>query len=125
MADDGSNSPSYDLDERTFEFALAVRRCIEAGSWTRWQWSDIDQLLRASGSVASNYAEANNSSTKPEFRHRISVCRRESSESRLWIRILGSTTKEAESRKPLRSLFNEADELTRIFASIYRNSESE
>ncbi|MCH7225767.1 four helix bundle protein [Haloferula sp. A504] len=122
MDEEDPAKPPYDLEERTLEFALDVRRCVGSWAWTRWQWSDIDQLLRSSGSVASNYAEANNSSTKPEFRHRISVCRRESSESRLWVQILGSTTKQAEPKEQLRELFNEADELTRIFATIYRNS---
>ena len=46
MEDDG---PAYDLEERTFQFALGIRRCVAGVKWTREQWSDIDQALRASG----------------------------------------------------------------------------
>jgi four helix bundle protein len=59
--------PTYDLEERTFQFALAVRSCISKFQWTRTQWSDCDQLLRSSGSVAANYIEANNAVSKPDF----------------------------------------------------------
>ena len=44
----------YDLEERTFQFALAVRSCIAGSKWTRVQWTDVDQLLRSSGSIAAN-----------------------------------------------------------------------
>ena len=59
--------PTYDFDDLTFQFALAVRLCISKFQWTRTQWSDCDQLLRSSGSVAANYIEANNAVSKPDF----------------------------------------------------------
>lgn len=118
-----SESPAeYDLEERTFKFALAVRNCISSENWSRAQWPDVDQLLRSSGSVASNYYEANNAATKPEFRHRISICKRESAESQLWLRLLGTTSTNEPAKKVLRTLFMEADELTKIFGAIYRKS---
>ena len=50
---------AFDLEERTYQFALGIRRCIKDIKWTREQWTDIDQLLRSSGSIAANYIEAN------------------------------------------------------------------
>ena len=70
-------------------------------------------MLRSSGSVASNYAEANNPVSSADFSFRLKICRKESGESRLWIRLLASTS--SDDRIPiLRGLFKEADELTRI-----------
>lgn len=115
--------PSYDLEERTFQFALAVRRCIDGNRWRRSQWRDVDQLLRSSGSVAANYTEANNAFSKQDFRHRIGVTKKEAGESKLWLRLLGSTSSPAQSvTTDLRELFREADELVRIFAKIHRSS---
>jgi four helix bundle protein len=109
----------FDLDERTFQFALAIRKLIGSYRWTREQWTDVDQVLRSSGSVASNYAEANNPVSSADFSFRLKICRKESGESRLWIRLLAGTS--TDDRIPiLRGLFKEADELTRIFNSILK-----
>ena len=107
------------MEERTFQFALAVRRLIGAYKWSREQWTDVEQVLRSSGSVAANYTEANNSISSADFAHRLKISRKEASESRLWLRLLGETS--PDDRKPaLRDLYREADELTRIFSSILR-----
>lgn len=115
----------YDLEERTFKFALAVRRCLAGSRWTRVQWRDLDQLLRASGSVAANYTEANNALSKPDFLHRIRIAKKEACETRLWLRLLGATSSTEEKRKELKELHSEVDELIKILAAIHRNSESE
>ncbi|PAW71571.1 MAG: hypothetical protein B9S30_00435 [Verrucomicrobiia bacterium Tous-C5FEB] len=114
--------PTYDLEERTFQFALAVRLCISKFQWTKTQWSDCDQLLRSSGSVAANYIEANNAVSKPDFLFRIRIAKKEASESKLWLRLLGETSENESTQAALSVLFKESDELTRILATILRNS---
>ncbi len=57
----------HDLEERRFQVALGMRRCIAGVKWTRKQRTDIDQDLRASGSIAVNYMEANHAVSKPDF----------------------------------------------------------
>ena len=110
------------MEERTFQYALAIRNCISGGKWTRAQWTDGIQLLRSSGSVAANYLEANNAVSKPDFLLRIRIAKKESGESKLWLRLLGETCEDETVKSTLRSLFREADELTRILATILRNS---
>jgi four helix bundle protein len=112
----------FDLEERTFRFALDVRHCISAHRWTRAQWSDLKQLLRSSGSVAANYVEANNAASRPDFIYRIGVSKKEAVESRLWLRLLGATTSAGPQLDSLRPLYKESDELARIFAAILRSS---
>jgi len=113
--------PLYDLDERTYQFALKVRRCIGDINWTRQQWTDIDQVLRASGSVAANYIEANNAVSKPDFFFLIRIPKKEASECRLWLRLLGETSKDESLKQTLRDLYKESDELVKIMATILRN----
>lgn len=113
----------YDLEERTFQFALAVRSCIAGSKWTRVQWTDVDQLLRSSGSIAANYIEANNAVSKPDFLFRIRIAKKEASESKLWLRLLGETSLAESVKSTLRVLFKESDEITRILATILPNSQ--
>lgn len=115
--------PEYDLEERTFQFALAIRTCISGSKWTREQWTDIDQVLRSSGSVAANYTEANNAVSKPDFLFRIRIAKKEASESKLWLRLLGATSQNEPVKASLRTLFKESDELSRILATILRKSQ--
>jgi four helix bundle protein len=114
----------YDLEERTYEFALQIRRCISGTKWTREQWTDIDQVLRASGSVAANHIEANNAVSKPDFLFRIRLSKKEASECRLWLRLLGETSDGDQLKQTLRTLYKESDELARILATILRKSQN-
>jgi four helix bundle protein len=113
---------TYDLEERTFQFARNVRVCVAQHRWVPAQWTDLKQILRSSGSVAANYTEANNAFSKSDFKHRIGICKKESGESRLWLRLLGSTSTNEKTKTDLRLLFQEADELVRIFATIHKSA---
>jgi four helix bundle protein len=116
-----SEERRFDLDEGTFRFALAVRKLVGAHQWSLEQLSDVKQVLRSSGSVAANYAEANNPVSSGDFLHRLKVCRKEASESRIWLRLLGETSDETR-KDSLRDLWKEADELTRIFNAILKKN---
>jgi four helix bundle protein len=122
MSSDGKRD--YNLEERTFQFALSIRECVSSNKWTRAQWTDIDQMLRASGSVAANYVEANNAVSKGDFLFRIKVSKKEASECRLWLRLLGASSSSEPLKEALRHLYRECDELVRILAAILRNSQS-
>jgi four helix bundle protein len=53
--------PVYDLEERTFQFAKAVRLFVKTLPKTIANIEDGKQLIKASGSVGANYREANES----------------------------------------------------------------
>ena len=110
---------NFDLEERTFRFALAVRKFIGRHRWKLEQRTDVEQLLRSSGSVAGNYVEANNPVSTGDFIYRLKISRKESGESRLWLRLLGETSTD-ERKATLRDLYREADELARIFSAILK-----
>ena len=116
------SNPPFELEERTFQFALRVRQCVNGHPWSKSQWKDLDQVLRSSGSVAANYSEANNAFSKKDFAHRIGVAKKEAGESKLWLRLLGCTSTAKDAKDELRSLYQEADELVRIFSKIHKSS---
>lgn len=118
MAED---DPKYDLAERTSRFgesAVRFARTIRLDAVTD---PLVRQMVRATTSVGANYAEADEAGSKKEFRYRISLCSRESRESKHWLRMMGQAVSELK-KDELRKLWQEADELARIFATIHRNS---
>jgi four helix bundle protein len=108
-----------DLEERTFEFATNVRVFVRCLPRTVCNYEDVRQLVRASGSVAANYIEADESLSDKDFLLRIKICRKEAKESRLWLRLLdaGKEQKLASERE---ILAQEARELMLIFNAIIR-----
>ncbi len=112
---------TYDLEERTFQFARRVRLFIKKLPNTTANIEDGKQVIKASGSVGANYIEANESLSKKDFVYRIKVCLKESKESAYFLRLI----KEINSKKfeeEAGELFSEAVELKKIFSSIVEKS---
>jgi four helix bundle protein len=78
--------------------------------------------VKSSGSVGANYIEANESLGKKDFRLRIRISRKESKESRYWLRLLDVGDKVPIARER-DALVQESTELMRIFGAILQKSE--
>ena len=76
-----SNNKVYDLEGRTFQFAKEVRIFIKTLVKTIANNEDAKQVVRSSGSIGSNYIEANESLSKKDFVFRIKISRKEAKES--------------------------------------------
>jgi four helix bundle protein len=113
--------PRRDLEDRTFQFAQSIRTFVKTLPRTVSNTEDIRQLVRASGSVAANWIEADEALSKKDFLMRVKICRKEAKESRLFLRLLdpGLTSHCISGRDTLAS---EARELTLIFSSIIAKS---
>ena len=61
----------YDLEERSFQFAKDVRLFIKNLDRSIANNEDAKQVVRSSGSVGSNYIEANESLSKKDFIYRV------------------------------------------------------
>src|SRR5262247_4185324 len=85
---EGQTAKVYDLEERTFLFAQAARAFIKRLPKTLSNLEDCRQLNNASGSVGANYIEANEALSRKDFRMRIRTSRKESKESRYWLRLV-------------------------------------
>ena len=116
------NSKPYDLEERTFLFAKAVRPFVKMLPRTIANAEDVRQLVRASGSVGADYIEANESLSKKDFLYRIRVCRKESKESRFFLRLLDTGQSDGVERTR-GTLAQESTEFIKIFSAILRESE--
>jgi four helix bundle protein len=116
------NPKRYDLEDRTFRFAQNVRIFIKKLLKTVGNIEDGKQVVRASGSVAANYIEANEALSKKDFLMRIKICRKEAKESRLWLKLV-DLNKNQELEEESNILIKEATELMNIFGSIIRKCE--
>src|SRR5258707_12306495 len=106
-----------DLEERTFQFAQSIRAFVKQLPKTIGNAEDVRQLVRASGSVAANWVEADEALSKKDFLMRVKICRKEAKESRLFLRLIdpGLTKSTAVTRDTLSA---EARELVLIFSAI-------
>ena len=122
MAGNENSPKSYDLEDRTLQFASAVRGFVKQLPRTIGNDEDARQLVRASGSVGANYIEANESLSKKDFVMRSKISRKEAKESRYWLRLL-DTGGDSALENQRTSLIQESTELLNIFGAIVRKSE--
>lgn len=113
---------TYDLEDRTLQFAKCVRTFVKSLPRSISNFEDTKQLVRSSGSVGANYIEANEALSKKDFVMRIKICRKEAKESRYWLDLveLGDNHLISQEQSKLRQ---EAHELMMIFGAILRKSQ--
>jgi len=121
MTEIQNSKPIYDLEERTFQFAKAVRIFVKTLPKTIANIEDGKQLIKASGSVGANYREANESLSKKDFVMRIKIFRKEAKENAYWLRLINETNS-LKNSDDAKSLMQEAGELKKIFSSILEKS---
>ncbi len=117
---DASSQRHFDLEDRTAEFGEQVLAFAKTIPNTTINTPLISQLVRSATSIGANYCEADEAGSKKEFRHRISICKKEAKETKYWLRMIASANEDA--RTVARTLWQEAKELHLIFAAIFRNS---
>jgi four helix bundle protein len=110
----------FDLEERTAAFGEAVIRFAKALPKNTVTLPLIDQIIRSGTSVAANYCEADDAVSKKDFKNKIGTCRKESRETKLWLRMLAAA--EPGAKAEAGQLWQEAKELHLIFAAIWRKS---
>ena len=111
-----------DLEDRTFRFAESIRKFVKQLPRTISNTEDVRQLVRASGSVAANWIEADEALSKKDFLLRVKICRKEAKENRLFLRLMDAgTTKRSSTARD--NLAAEARELVLIFSSIISKSQ--
>jgi four helix bundle protein len=118
--DTNGRRQAFDLCERTAVFGervIGFAKRVPANAITT---PLVSQLVRAATSVGANYCEADEADSKKEFQYRISLCKREGRETKHQLRMIVAA--EASLREDAVALWQEAKELTLIFAAILRSS---
>jgi len=106
----------YNLEERTAKFAENIIKFAKKIPKDVVTLPIIGQLVKSGTSVGANYCEADDAESKMDFKHKIGICKKESRETKYWLRIVATTI--TELKEEARTLWQEAKELNLIFNSI-------
>jgi len=106
----------YNLEERTAKFGEDIIEFCKSVNQDAISKSIINQLVRSATSVGANYMEANGASSKQDFRNKIFICKKESQETKHWLRMMAKCL--PAKTEAIRQLWNECQELVMIFQKI-------
>ena len=121
MTEKPNSKHVYDLEDRTFEFAKAVRIFIKTLPKSTANYEDSKQLIRSSGSIGANYIEANESLGKKDLLMKIKISRKEAKEANYWLKLLNETN-DLENNTEIERLIKESVELKKILSAILEKS---
>jgi four helix bundle protein len=78
----------YDLEERTAKLGEEIIKFVRKITENYITRPLISQLVRAGTSVGANYCEADDAESKKDFKHKIGICKKESRETKHWLRMI-------------------------------------
>ena len=81
-----SDGKSFDLEERTARFGESIIAFAKSVLLTEITRCLVSQLVRAGTSIGANYVEADDADSRKDFKFKIGLCRRESRETKHWLR---------------------------------------
>ncbi|MBU6500830.1 MAG: four helix bundle protein [Patescibacteria group bacterium] len=113
-------SSKYNLEERTAKFGENTIEFCKSVKQDTISRPIISQLIRSATSIGANYCEANNASSKKDFKNKIFICKKECQETKHWLRMI--TQCAPEQKEKIAALWQECQELTMIFQKIISSS---
>jgi four helix bundle protein len=110
----------YDLEERTARFGEDIIEFAKKIPKNVVTLPLISQLVRSGTSVGSNYCEANCAESRKDFEHKLGICKKESRESKHWLRMIAKVAPELKDET--KRHWKEANELQLILIAIVKKS---
>ena len=114
------NEKPYDIKHRCYQFSKELVQFISTAKYERIYFSVFDQLLRSGTSIGANIVEAKAGSSLKDFRNFYNIALKSSNETKYWLCLIRDTIENIEKEK-INWLIKEADELSKIIASIIIN----
>ncbi len=106
----------YNLAERTSVYGENIILFVKTIKPTTLNVPLLNQIVRSGTSVGANYMEADCGESRKDFIHKLSIARKETKETMYWARMLSTTN--PEKRHECVRVYNEGQELVKIFSSI-------
>lgn len=117
-----------ELQQRTRKFHINVIKLCDKLPKTVAGFKTADQLIRAAGSVGSNYRATARAKSTKDFANKLKIIIEEADESKYWLEIIRDTPLITDDVPFLNRLIQESDELTAIFVAssktINKNNKS-
>jgi four helix bundle protein len=109
------NQYTIELQSRSKQLAINIINLIKTLRVELLNKNIISQILRSSTSIGANYNEALECESRDDFVHKLSICKKEASETIYWLQLLTEAT--PEFKHELSNLIQESFELVKIFAA--------
>jgi len=114
---------AHDIQERTFQLACRIVEFCRHLADSDYAIRRLGgQLLNAGTSIGANLEEADAGQTKRDFIAKAAIARKESAETRYWLRLIAAAQPTAQSKAA--PLIEESHQILKILTRIIKNAES-
>ncbi len=110
----------YKISHRCFYFSKEVILFIRECKYEAVYRSLFDQLVRSATSIGANVAEGKSGSSKKDWKNFYVIALKSANETKYWLCLIKETIEVPKGKIDL--LIKEADEISKIIASIIINS---
>ncbi len=110
------------IQQRTFEFGVRIIRIVDRLPCTTAGIQTGRQLVASGTSIGANMQEADGAESRADFIHKVGIALKEAKETHYWLRLINASLLVNDDE--IRSLIQEAMELSRIIATIRRNTKN-
>lgn len=111
---------SKKLEERLIKLSASTIKQVQLLS--KVPVSLRNQLVRSIASIGANYAEANNASSRADFKNKLFIAKKEAGESIYWIRVVREL---CDDENLLSESFSELNEIIRILQKAINTMNSD
>lgn len=115
------NDNPYDIKHRCYQFSKEIVQFVSAAKIERIYFSIFDQLIRSGTSIGANIIEAKSGSSTRDFRNFYTISLKSANETKYWLYLIRDTIDSNIEKDKINELIKEADELSKIIASIIIN----
>ena len=110
----------YNISHRCFYFSKEIILFIKETKYDKIHFSIFDQLLRSATSIGANVVEGRAGSSKRDWRKFYIIALKSANETKYWLCLVKDTIEV--SKIKVNELIKEADEISKIIASIILKS---
>jgi len=107
---------TYNIKHRAFEFSKDVLSFVLSTKFEKIVYSIFDQLVRSATSIGANLVEAKAGATKRDFLNFYIIALKSANETKYWLCLIRDSIQSDKNK--VADLLQEADELSKIIASI-------
>lgn len=112
----------YDIKHRAYLFSKDVLLYIGALNLNKIYFSILDQLVRSATSVGANLVEGRAGASKNDFLKFYIIALKSANETKYWLCLMRDTMDVDKTK--IKELIREADEISKIIASIIISTKS-
>ena len=111
----------FDIRHRCYHFSKDIVNFISQVHYEKIHYSIFDQLIRSATSIGANVVEGKGGSTRRDFKNFYTIALKSANETKYWICLIRDTEITKADKETLNRLIKEADEISKIIASIIIN----